>query len=49
MTPVFEPPDLVEGKNLKCVAQNVVALARTARTLGYTGPLLAAQTATMTL
>jgi len=48
VTPVFETPDLYEGKNLKCVAQNLVAVARYARTcVGYVGPLIAAQTATM--
>lgn len=43
ISPIFEPPDLVECKNLRCVAQNVHALARAAAKLeSYAGPVLAA-------
>lgn len=41
--PTFETPDLFDCKNLRPVAQNVLALARAARNIeAYTGPLLAA-------
>ena len=47
VTPTFEPPDLTEGKNLRNVANNILALARTARTKRFNGPLLAPQVYTM--
>ena len=50
VAPTFETPDLFEGKNLKIVAQNVLALGRIARTKRqFAGPHLAGQKFTMQL
>jgi len=50
VTPTFDTIDLYEAKNMRVVAQNLHALARTARTLeSYQGPLLSAQLERMQL